>query len=721
MKDIKKLISEMTVDEKIGQLCQGTAGLFLNTESDLTGPAVKAGYNAEQFSCFGSVLNFANASEAIEMQRKHLENDRHRIPMMLMMDVIHGYRTIYPIPLGLACSFDEQTVEDCSAMAAREASAAGIHVTFTPMVDYVRDARWGRVMESGGEEPLVTGRLGQAQVRGFQGDDLKDNEHIATCVKHFACNGAGEAGREYNTVEISEHVMREYYLPAYKACLDAGAKMVMPSFNSIGGVPGTANRWLIQKVLKEEWGFDGTIISDWGAVSELIDHGVAADMKDAARLAFGNNCDIEMCTAAYAGHLKDLIEEGVLTKQQLDEAVGRILRLKDELGLFDDPFRGASSEREERVIFSAEHRLIAKKAAEESAVLLKNEGVLPFDKSVKKVAVIGAFGDNCNILGSWSCNCKGEDTVTVLAGLKAMLPDAEITCDFGAGARFEDTSTDGFADAVAAAKAADAVVLCIGEPHYYSGEGNSRTHLELPGVQAELARQVCAANANTAVLVFGGRPLALSELDDCAKAIMMMWFPGTEGGSAAAELLFGDANPSGKLTMSFPKTAGQCPIYYNRLNTGRPKNTARDAEYIPYCSNYLDCTNLPQYFFGQGLSYSKFEYGELKLSSDTLKKGGKLIASVTVTNLSDRDGKEVVQLYMHDRVASTSRPVQQLIDYKKLLIKAGETVTVEFEIGEEMLRFYDRFNEFVSEPGEFDLMVGYADHFSSKARFTLVD
>ena len=695
--------------------------MFLNTESDLTGPAVKAGYNAEQFSCFGSVLNFANASEAIEMQRKHLENDRHRIPMMLMMDVIHGYRTIYPIPLGLACSFDEQTVEDCSAMAAREASAAGIHVTFTPMVDYVRDARWGRVMESGGEEPLVTGRLGQAQVRGFQGDDLKDNEHIATCVKHFACNGAGEAGREYNTVEISEHVMREYYLPAYKACLDAGAKMVMPSFNSIGGVPGTANRWLIQKVLKEEWGFDGTIISDWGAVSELIDHGVAADMKDAARLAFGNNCDIEMCTAAYAGHLKDLIEEGVLTKQQLDEAVGRILRLKDELGLFDDPFRGASSEREERVIFSAEHRLIAKKAAEESAVLLKNEGVLPFDKSVKKVAVIGAFGDNCNILGSWSCNCKGEDTVTVLAGLKAMLPDAEITCDFGAGARFEDTSTDGFADAVAAAKAADAVVLCIGEPHYYSGEGNSRTHLELPGVQAELARQVCAANANTAVLVFGGRPLALSELDDCAKAIMMMWFPGTEGGSAAAELLFGDANPSGKLTMSFPKTAGQCPIYYNRLNTGRPKNTARDAEYIPYCSNYLDCTNLPQYFFGQGLSYSKFEYGELKLSSDTLKKGGKLIASVTVTNLSDRDGKEVVQLYMHDRVASTSRPVQQLIDYKKLLIKAGETVTVEFEIGEEMLRFYDRFNEFVSEPGEFDLMVGYADHFSSKARFTLVD
>jgi len=721
MVDLKKLLDGMTLDEKIGQLTQYTADVFGSSGGDVTGPRTQLNLTEENIRHVGSVLNFASADMMREIQDEHLAHDRNKIPMLFMMDVIHGYRTIYPIPLALGCSFDTQLVEDCSRMAAKEASAGGVQVTFTPMVDYVRDARWGRVMETCGEEAMINGMMGAAQVRAFQGDDLSNPDNIAACVKHFAAYGGAEGGRDYNTVELSEHVLREYYLPAYKDCIDAGVRMLMPSFNTLNGIPSVANPWLMQTVLKDEWGFDGVVISDYNAVGELIKHGVAEDKKEAAKRAFENGCDIEMCSSGYFHHLKELIETGVFTEAQLDAAVMRVLQLKKDLGLFEDPYRDASNAKAERVCLTPEHRALARKAAAKSAVLLKNEGVLPFSTDVKKVALIGPFADTDAILGMWFCNGNTDkkDIVTVKQGVQAALPDAEITVVRGCGNTLGDTDRGGFDEAVAAATAADIVILCIGEPQSYSGEGASRSDITLPGVQNELVKAVVAANPNTAVLLFNGRPLVLTELAKNAPAILDMWMPGTEGGNAAADLLFGKANPEGKLTMSFPKALGQCPIYYNRLNTGRPKSPAKDDTYIRFCSNYNGCGNLPLFPFGFGLSYSNFKYESLEPDADTLTADGKLNVTVTVHNDSDKAGFETVQLYMHDKVASLARPVQQLIAFEKVYFEAGERKEITFTVTEPMLRFWNFEQKFVSEPGKFELSTGCADNLIHTTVFTL--
>lgn len=720
MADLKKILSGMTIDEKIGQLVQYNAKDFIDSLAEITGPLVNNGLAPEDLYRMGSLLNLENAKDMQELQTRHLEGDRNKIPIVFMMDVIHGYKTIFPIPLGLGSSFNTDLVEECTRMAAQEASSAGIQVTFTPMVDYVRDPRWGRVMETCGEEPMLNSLMGAAQVKAFHGDDMSKPGGIATCVKHYAGYGGAEAGKDYNQVELSEHILREFYLPAYKACIDAGVDMLMPSFNVLNGVPSTANKWLMQDILRDEWGFDGVVISDYNAIGELINHGVAADKKQAATMAFGNQCDIEMCSNTYIKHLKELIEEGVVSEEQLDVSVMRVLELKEKLGLFDDPYRGASPEIEKKTCLTPQNRAIARKAANECAVLLKNDGVLPFSKDIKKIALIGPFADDGRIIGFWSCRGKNEESVTVRQGIENKLPNAEITVAKGCSNEWNNLDKSGFCEAVLAAQNADAVILCLGEPQNYSGEANCRADLDLTGVQNELANEVIKANPNTAVLLFTGRPLAISKLDNIAPAILNMWFPGTEGGNAAADLLFGDANPSGKVTMSFPKYVGQCPIYYNHTNTGRPISKAEEGIRRTYRSNYIDCGNLPLYPFGYGLSYSNFVYEDMKLDKTEMTADDEISVEISVYNDSDIEGKETVQLYMRDLVASTARPIQQLIAFQKILLAPKERKTVKFTVTEPMLRFWNNENKFVSESGVFTLSTGYADNLLYTREFKLL-
>ena len=513
MDRLQTILSQMSIEDKIGQLTQYEGNIFLDTQAIVTGPQRNLGLTEADIARVGSVLNFQNVAEMSQIQDTHLENDPHKIPMVFMMDVIHGFRTIYPIPLALGCSFDPAIAGECSRIAAAEASAIGINVTFTPMVDYARDPRWGRVMETCGEEPRLTGAMAKAQIRGFQGDDPAKPGRLAACVKHYAAYGGAEAGRDYNLVECSHRELREYYLPAYKDCIDAGARLLMPSFNSLNGIPSIANPMLMQQILKDEWGYDGVVISDYAALEELIPHGIAADQREAARLGFANGCDMEMCSSTYFHHLKQLIEEGTFTEAQLDAAVMRVLKLKEDLGLFEDPYHGADQEKADALFLCPEHRAVARKAAEGSAVLLKNDGLLPLSKKLRSIALIGPMAQSHEINGFWSCCGKAEDTVSVYEGVSALLPDAKITTAPGCGKAWDDTDTSGIPEAVALAREADAVILCLGEPEDYSGEGNCRTDLRLPGVQEELARRVIEANPSTAVVLFNGRPLVLKALD----------------------------------------------------------------------------------------------------------------------------------------------------------------------------------------------------------------
>lgn len=722
--DLNALLAQMTLDEKIGQLVQVNGILFLKDDSELTGPAAQMGISLDFRKNIGSLLNFKNAENAIKIQKKHLEEDRNKIPMIFAMDVIHGCRTIYPIPLALGASFNPELVEECSRMAAKEAAADGVHLTFAPMVDLCRDARWGRVMESCGEDAYYNGVMASAQIKGYKGDDLSSNESIATCVKHLAAYGAGESGRDYNAVEISEHSLREYYLPAYKSCIDAGVDMVMPSFNNLNGVPSTANTHLLCDILRNEWGFDGVVNSDYAAVKELIKHGVAADLKDATRLAFEAQCDIDMVSPCYASHLKELISEGVISESDLDRSVMRVLKLKDKLGLFEDAYHGADPEKIAALELCESHREIARRAAEECAILLKNDGALPFSKDAKKIAIIGPFADNHEILSWWKCRGNKERTVTVKEGVEALLPNAKVSvlssCSLAYNAEIDESTLNAINDAVELAKDSDATIICVGEDYRYSGEANCRTDLSLNKPQKRLIEEISKVQKNSAVLLFGGRPLVLVDEDKCAHAILNAFLPGHEGGNAIARLLFGDANPSGKVSMSFPRSVGQCPVYYNRTRTGRPPIDPDIPTPKNFTSGYIDCGITPLYTFGYGLSYTSFRYDSMTLDTNKLTNDSKIKVSVTLTNIGEVDGKEVVQLYICDLVSSTVKPIQELKAFKKILLAAGETKTVELEISEPMLRLWNARNEFVSEKGEFTVSVGYADHFVFTEKFELI-
>ncbi len=715
---LQALLDSMTIREKVGQLVQCNAGQFIQNDMEITGPEGEMLPAEDLNRVMGSVLTFEDAAQAKALQERHLAADPKKIPLLLMLDVIHGLRTTYPIPLAMGCSFDDDLMAECADMARKESAACGVHVTFNPMVDTARDARWGRILETSSEEPLLNSRMGAAVVRATQGEDLSRPENVACCVKHFAAYGAPEGGRDYNTVDLSERTLREVYLPAYKACLDAGARLIMPSFNALNGIPSVANRWLMNRVLREEWGFKGVVISDYNAVGELVAHGVAENLKDAVRLSMLAGCDIDMVRNAYYLHLEDLVRDGVVPEETLDRAVMRVLKLKNELGLFENPWHGADEEAEKKLYLCPAHREIARRAAEESAVLLKNEGILPLSDRIRKAALIGPFADERHLVGFWSRPGAWKDAVTLPEGIRALLPDLELIIERGCGAEIGDTDESGIDRAVEAARSAEAVILALGEPENDSGEGRSRATLTLPGPQMTLARRVLAANPNTAVILFNGRPLELTELDALAPAILEMWYPGTEAGNAAARLLFGRANPCGRLSAGMPRSVGQYPMPYNRMNTGRPKPQP-DSQAFPFTSCYLDTPNLPLYSFGYGLSYTTFAYESLTLDRSVMRPEESVRVTIRVRNTGERAGKEVVQLYLRDPVASVVRPVQQLIDYRKISLEPDEAKEVTFTVTEEQLRFWDFDCAWHSEPGTFELSTGYADHLLLTQTFIL--
>jgi len=702
--DIKKILESMTLEEKIGQLIQIIPSFFNpKTTGEITGPLEDLGLKEKDIWQVGSVIGISGAKEAINIQKNYLEKSEKKIPLIFMADIIHGYRTIFPIPLGIGCTWDKDLAKEVARVSAKEASAAGIHVTFSPMVDLVRDARWGRVMESTGEDPYLNSLFARAFVKGYQGDDIKKDENIGACVKHFAAYGAPEGGREYNTVDISEGMLREYYFPSYKAAIEEGVKMVMTSFNPVNRIPSSGNTWLMRDILRNEWGFDGVTISDWGAIKELIAHGVAEDEKEAAEKAIKAGVDIEMMTGCYVKSLETLVEEGKISSEFIDEAVLRILKLKEELGLFENPFKGANEKKEAEIILCDEHRKSARNIAASSMVLLKNENVLPISKEVNKVAIIGPFADNHEILGGWSWQGKPEEAVSLKEGIINKIGSEKVIVSNGCG--ILDGNDYEIEKAVSEAEKADIIILALGEDSGMTGEGASRAFIKLPGRQEELAERILKLGKETIVVLFNGRPLEITKLYSKAPAILEAWFPGTEGGNAAADILFGDKYPKGRLSMSFPYTIGQIPIYYNAFNTGRPKPSDESNEYR-YSSQYLDIPNLPLLPFGFGLTYTTFEYSDFRISEKILTKDNTITVSVNVKNTGRRAGEEIVQLYIRDLSASVIRPIKELKGFKKIKLEAGEEKKVIFEIKEEMLRFYNDKMEFKSEKGMFNVMVG---------------
>ena len=707
---LEQLFSQMTLDEKIGQLTQVTGDFFSDKAEERTGPMSQLGLGDEELSNVGTVLGVTGAAECRRIQTEYMKRNRLHIPTLFMGDVIHGCRTIFPIPLALGSSWNEDAARKMAEVSAREASAAGIDVTFSPMVDLVRDPRWGRVLESTGEDPLLNGRLAAAMVKGYQGGDDAEGlgertDHVAACVKHFAAYGAAMGGRDYNTVDMSERVLRDMYLPGYKAALDAGAAMVMTSFNTVDGIPSTGNKHLMRDILREEMGFDGVLISDFGAVKELIAHGVAADETEAAELSIEAGTDIEMMTICYMRHLREIVENGSVDEALIDEAVMRILKLKNDLGLFENPYRGVDEETESKVTLCDAHRQSAREIAGESIVLLRNERkTLPLDEG-GHVALAGPFAASHDILGAWSWKGVCEESVT----LRDALREADGSEGWLSVAQHTGNPLDvdeaAVAEAVELAKRSDVIVLALGEPQEWGGEAASRSNISLPKTQIDLyhaVRDAAGDHCRVVVVLFNSRPLVLSDIAD-ADAIVEAWFPGTEGGHAVADILLGGVNPSARLSMSFPVNVGQIPVFYNCENTGRPFNPETPDE--KYQSKYLDVSNDPAYPFGYGLSYSEFSYGPVAVSSNEFAAGKPLEASVEVANVSDVDGLETVQLYVRDIAARVSRPIRQLKDFKRVRIAAGETVTVRFTLDEADVRYVHPDLTEASDPGEFEVWI----------------
>ncbi|MDW2879523.1 MULTISPECIES: glycoside hydrolase family 3 N-terminal domain-containing protein [Bacillaceae] len=716
--NLQSLLQEMTLDEKIAQLMQLATPFFEGSkdEGQITGPLASMKVSEANIQNTGSVLGASGgAKEAISIQAAHLKKNRLRIPLLFMADVIHGYKTIFPVPLAIGCSWDLDGAQESAEIAAKEAAASGVHVTFAPMVDLVRDPRWGRVMESTGEDPFLNSEFARAFVRGFQGNDLKNNkEAVAACVKHFAAYGAAEGGRDYNTVNMSERQLRESYLPAYQAALDEGCEMVMTAFNTVDGIPATGNQALMRGLLRGEWQFDGVLISDWGAVKELIPHGVAEDEKEAALKAIQAGVDIEMMTSCYIDHLKELVLSGKVDEALIDEAVLRILNLKDKLGLFENPYRGADEALEKELVLSDGHRKASRELAAKSSVLLKNNGVLPIQKD-KKLAVIGPFAQSGDILGPWSFLGSKEKAVQLYDGLKAKTDPSLLTTALGCS--IESGTEEQINEALRTAEDADLIILALGEASEMSGEAGCRADIRLPEVQLELAAKVKLLGKPVVAVLFNGRPLDLHGIWDEADAILEAWYPGTEGGTAIADLLFGDKNPSGKLTMSFPYSAGQVPVYYNHFNTGRPKG-APDAQ-ERYVSQYLDIPNEPLLPFGYGLSYTTFDYAEAKLSDAVLTPSKPISLSVQISNTGSYPGEEVVQLYIRDVSGEIVRPLKELKGFKKIALNPGEKAAVTFDITEEQLRYYHSDLSFKSDAGKFIAYVGTNSHDCSALPFEL--
>ncbi|OXB24645.1 glycosyl hydrolase [Flavobacterium tructae] len=700
---VNALLKKMTLEEKIGQLNQYTG------DNAATGPiTINANKQAEiKAGLIGSMLNVTGTKYTRQYQELAMQS-RLKIPLLFGQDVIHGYKTTFPIPLAEAASWDLAAIELAARVAATEASASGIHWTFAPMVDIGRDPRWGRVMEGAGEDIWLGSKIAYARVKGFQGNKLGDLNSVMACVKHFAAYGAAVGGRDYNSVDMSERMLLETYLPPFKAALDAGAATFMNSFNDLNGIPATANVHLQRDILKGKWNFQGFVVSDWGSIGEMVAHGYSKDLKAAALAAITAGSDMDMESNAYRYHLAELVKEGKVPVDLIDDAVKRILRKKFELGLFDDPYRYSDQKRADKALNNPENRKAALEVAKKSIVLLKNDNeTLPLSKNLKTIAFIGPmvkeYKEN---MGFWSVELPEVDynkwIVSQWDGLQNKV-GKNTRLLYAKGCEVDGDNKDGFAEAVATAQQADVVILSIGERRDMSGEAKSRSDLHLPGVQEDLVKAIQATGKPVIVLVNAGRPLIFNWTADHVPAIVYTWWLGTEAGNAIADVLFGDYNPSGKLPMTFPREVGQIPIYYNHFSTGRP---AKDEDAKNYVSAYIDLKNSPKFPFGYGLSYTKFNYSDLKLSAVKMKNNETIKVSFQLSNVGKVAGEEVVQLYLKDKFGSVVRPVLELRDFQKVKLNAGESKTIEFTIDKEKLSFYNNKLEWTAEPGDFEVMIG---------------
>ena len=693
---VNELLSRMTLDEKLGQLAQYSG------DRDLTGPTASPGTEAQiRNGAIGSFLGVYGADVTRRLQGIAVEESRLGIPLLFAYDVIHGLRTLSPMPLAEAASWDIEQIENSARMAAVEASAHGLHWTFAPMVDIARDPRWGRIVEGAGEDPYLGSVIAAARVRGFQGDDLLAVDTVLATAKHLAAYGSAEGGRDYNVADLSERTLLETHLPPFRSAVDAGVETIMAAFNEVNGVPAHASGYLINDLLRDRFGFQGVLVSDYNGVEELIPHGVAANRAHAGELALRAGVDIDMVSGIYARELPAVVRRGDLSVELVDEAVARVLRAKYRLGLFDDPYRYSDADRQLANTLTAEHRAAVRKLGADSVVLLKNASdLLPLDLSIGSVAVIGPLAaDSQAVLGGWSMAGRAEDSISVLNGIRAAV-SKETEVLYAAGSSVQGTDTNGFAEAISLAGQADAVVLVLGESPDMSSEANSRVSLDLPGVQQQLADAIIATGKPVVVVLVNGRPLSITELDAQADAIVESWYLGTEMGNSVADILFGKANPSGKLPVSFPRSVGQIPVYYNYRRTGRPANPDNR-----YTTGYIDSPVTPLYPFGYGLSYSEFIYSDIQLSSERIDAHSQLGISALITNSSDRAGTEIVQLYINDPLASVTRPVRELKGFSRIMLDAGESRRVEFTLTASELSFYNARMEEITEAGKFSVFV----------------
>ena len=696
---VDSVLSLMTIEEKVGQLNLLSSGFAE------TGPVLSEQYREMIYeSKLGGVFNAHTVEHTLDLQRIAVEETRLGIPLLFAFDVIHGHRTIFPVPLGEAATWDPELIKKASRIAAKEASAAGLHWTFTPMIDVSPDPRWGRVVESAGEDPLLNKRFGVARIEGFQGDDLSDVTTIMATAKHFAAYGVPEAGRDYNTVDISERTLREIHLPPFKAAVEADIRTFMTAFNEYDGVPATGSDFLFNQILRDEWGFDGFVVTDYTAIMELMPHGYARDEAHAAELSLNANVDMDMMSQIFLNELPGLIEQGVVKEEQVDMAVARILDMKFELGLFDDPYRYSDYDREAETIMREDFLDFALEVAQKSIVLLKNEdNILPLSKDTDHVAVIGPLGDNqYDLLGSWSAAGEHTDNVTLLDGIRSLVSDdTRVSYTEGAALEIGNTSREGFDEALAMAAEADVVIMAVGEGRHMSGEAASRTTLNLPGMQQELLEAVHETGTPVVMVLMAGRPLDIRWADEHIPAIVNAWYGGTRAGDAMASVLFGDHNPGGKITFSWPHNVGQIPNYYYAKKTGRPMDPDER-----YTSKFIDAPNAPLYPFGYGLSYSSFSYDNLNLSETEISDQGHLSVSVDVTNTGDVTGDEIIQLYTRKMVAGVTQPVRLLRDFARITLEPGETQTVEFDLEAEQLHYLDQELNPVLEPGTVRVFVG---------------
>ena len=705
-KKVSSLLARMTLAEKLGQL-QQLCGAW-------DGDALPEDFDLARQGAVGSTIFIRGAKRTAELQRVAVNESRLKIPILFAFDVIHGYRTIFPVPLAEAASWDPSGAERSANIAAEEASAAGVRWTFAPMVDIARDPRWGRIVEGSGEDPFLGKAMAVARVRGFQGTNYGSPGKIVACAKHWVAYGAAEGGRDYNTTEVSERTLREIYFPPFKAALDAGVGTFMSAFNDLDGIPCTANSFTISQVLRGEWHFDGVVVSDYNAVKELMTHGVAADGEQATALALGAGVDMDMFSRLYYENAAKLIKDGKVSQATIDNAVRRVLRVKYQLGLFDHPY--ADEAFENATLLSAANRAAARELAARTFVLLKNDrATLPIQRQLKSIAVIGPLADDAqSMIGSWSGDGRKEDAVTLLAGIRAKLP-SDTTINYAKGCDVTGDATDGFAEAENAARQSDFVVLAVGESGNMSGEAASRSSLDLPGRQLELIQAIHAIGKPYAVVLMNGRPLSINWVASNSPAILETWFSGTEGGNAIADTLFGDVNPAGKLPVTFPRSVGQVPIYYNHKNTGRPPGVDPKSP-LPY----IDLPWTPLYPFGYGLSYTQFKLSGLKLSSDRIRPDGSVVVGVDAENTGDRAGEEVVQLYIHDPAASVTRPVRELKGFQRVSLRPGESRHVEFTLGPRELGFYGREMRFGVEPGKIEIFVGTSSEGGLESSFEIV-